>query len=65
MNKILIATDDKTDIDDIASMTVSDKRFVSIIYRNGRTVQYLYNPHFDIDSHGKSAYERSKESNER
>lgn len=49
MDKILVATDNESNIEDVTSITISDKRWVSIIYKDGRTVKYLYNPHFDVD----------------
>ena len=58
MNKIPIAAADKTDVSGITSITISDQKFVSVIYGNGRTVQYLYNPHFDKDEFGKTQWEK-------
>ena len=54
MNKILIAVNNETDVADVTSITVSDKKFVSIIYSSGRIVTYLYNPHFDTAAPGTS-----------
>lgn len=60
MNRILIATDNESDIQSITSITVSDKKWVSVIYNDGRVVKYLYNPHFDKDSCGRPAYDRAR-----
>ncbi|KKN02645.1 hypothetical protein LCGC14_1115550 [marine sediment metagenome] len=57
MNKILITGD----VENIANMTVSDKEFVTITYYNGRQVKYLYNPHYDIDTEGKTVSDRLRE----
>lgn len=61
MNKILISTDNCTSLEGVASITVSDGKFVSLIYHNGRTVKYLYNPHFDKDEFGKTQWEKDNE----
>lgn len=59
-NKILIATDGKTDITEITSITISDKKSVTIIYNNGRTVQYAYDSHFDKDKFGVAEYDKRR-----
>ena len=57
MNKILITGD----TEDIANITISDDKFIQVIYHNGRQVKYLYNPHFDFDEFGKSEWEKEHE----
>ena len=61
MNKILITGD----IENIANMTVSDKKFVTITYHNGRQVKYLYNPNFDKDSCSRPINEELRETTPR
>jgi len=58
MNKVLVATSNGTDVEDVASITLSDKKSVSVFYKDGRIVQYLYNAHFDRDEFGKAQWRK-------
>lgn len=61
MDKILVAGD----LDNVANITVVDKKFILITCHDGRTVEYLYNPHFDKPPSGKTAYEEGQHGNHR
>ena len=45
-NKLSISTEG-TNLSDIQSISINDKKNIILLYKNRREVTHLYNPHFD------------------